>query len=460
MKKLNILKYLATFGVIVAFVLACEDDRPLPTLSSDVSTYTSPIMENPASKDPLELTPENATQTYEVYKWSRADYGVQLPVNYILEVDSSEAFSAPVELANTGTTSAEITVENFNDAVLALGLPAFSESSVKIRAKAIVAGGKVDTIFSNALTRTITTYQLSDCGDYCTIGLIGNATPGGWDNDTDMRLNDPTRVDKDTWTLIVYLTGGADVKFRANDSWDNNWGAADFPTGTGTQNGANITVPTSGYYKIVFNDKTGDYTFTALAGTEYATIGIIGTATAGGWDSDTDLTQDATDPHIWTGEFTLTDGEAKFRAENAWDVNWGSDTYPSGYATVNGPNVPVTAGTYFVWFNDVTGEYALMKPGDKDPYATIGVIGTATPGGWDTDTDLIQDPTNPYRWSKVITLSEGDIKFRADNDWTDDWGGSLLPKGVGIKGGSNLPVKAGQYVIYFHSGTGEYYFLK
>lgn len=250
MKKLNIFKYLATFGVIVAFVLACEDDRPLPTLSSDVSTFISPVMENPASKDPLELLPENAAETYEVYKWSRADYGVQLPVNYILEVDSSDSFSTPVELANTGTTSAEITVEDFNDAVLALGLPAFSESSVKIRAKAIVVGGKVDTIFSNALTRTITTYQLSDCGDYCTIGLIGNATPGGWDNDTDMRLNDPTRVDKDTWTLTVYLTGGADVKFRANDSWDNNWGAADFPTGTGTQNGANITIPTSGYYKI------------------------------------------------------------------------------------------------------------------------------------------------------------------------------------------------------------------
>jgi hypothetical protein len=30
---------------------------------------------------------------------------------------------------------------------------------------------------------------------------------------------------------------------------------------------------------------------------------------------------------------------------------------------------------------------------------TVGLIGDATPGGWDTDTDMTQDGTNPDLWT-------------------------------------------------------------
>ncbi|MDZ7604521.1 MAG: hypothetical protein U5K79_02815 [Cyclobacteriaceae bacterium] len=112
-------------------------------------------------------------------------------------------------------------------------------------------------------------------------------------------------------------------------------------------------------------------------------------------------------------EITVTDGEAKFRAENDWAANWGATSYPSGFATSGGPNIPVKAGTYFVWFHDATGEYAFMDKNDKVPYATIGIIGSATPGGWDTER---QNPSNPYRWSVIVSLTEAETKFRADND--------------------------------------------
>ncbi len=460
MKNIKIYQFLAALVMMALVVTSCEDDKVLPTLSSDSSTYGAPVMENPATKDPIELLPENAGDLFESFKWSKADYGIQVPVGYILEMDSSNSFSAPVELSKTNTLSADITVEDFNDAVLSLGLQAFSESTVVLRTLAVVNGGEVDTISSPVITRTITSYQLSECGDFCTIGLIGSATAGGWDVDTDMRLNDPEKIDKSTWALTTYLIGGSQVKFRAGDNWDANWGSSDFPAGTGTQNGPDITVPTSGYYSIVFNDQSGEYTFTALAGTEYGTIGVIGDATPGGWDSDTDLTQDPGDPHIWTGEVTFADGEAKFRANDAWDANWGAATYPSGYGIGNGPNIPVKAGTYFVWFHDVTGEYAIINTPDSDPFATIGVIGTATAGGWDADTDLVQNPANPYKWSAVMTLNDGEAKFRADDDWTDNWGGSTFPGGVGAKNGPNVVVSSDRYIIQFHSGTGEYYFLK
>jgi outer membrane receptor protein involved in Fe transport len=48
----------------------------------------------------------------------------------------------------------------------------------------------------------------------------------------------------------------------------------------------------------------------------------------------------------------------KFRANNAWAVNWGSTAFPAGTGTPNGPDIPIaTAGSYTVQLDDVTGAY-------------------------------------------------------------------------------------------------------
>ena len=102
----------------------------------------------------------------------------------------------------------------------------------------------------------------------------------------------------------------------------------------------------------LFNSLTGAYSFAP------ASIGLIGSATAGGWDTDTNLDVDAGNPAIVTGTLTLTDGEAKFRANDDWTFNWGGAAFPSGTGTQDGPNIPVTAGTYTITFNVNTGEYS------------------------------------------------------------------------------------------------------
>jgi hypothetical protein len=53
----------------------------------------------------------------------------------------------------------------------------------------------------------------------------------------------------------------AESKFRENMDWSANWGSADFPTGTGEDNGANIPV-TAGTYDVTFDYSTKAYTFT------------------------------------------------------------------------------------------------------------------------------------------------------------------------------------------------------
>lgn len=438
---------------------SCETDTVKVFLSDD-ATFVAPALTNAATKPAIVLTPAGADAVFEKFEWSKSQYdGLPLATTYVLEIDNDANFSSSRTLVTTTTTSFTMTAGQLNDAMLALGVPGFTQATVNFRVRSTITGQPNPPLISGVVQRTAKTYQTSECGKFCSVGIIGSGSPGGWDVDVDMRLADATKVDKSTWTTTLLLSVGA-VKFRAMDGWDINWGAAAFPNGTGTQNGPDIAIPTAGYYKITFNDDTGAYTFLALTTPVYATVGIIGPAQAGGWDSDTNLTKDPNNPHLWTATLPLTDGEAKFRADDAWTMNWGANTAPSGYATKDGANIPVKGATYFILFNDATGEYSLMVQNRSVPYTKMGVVGPTQTGGWDADTDLTKNPANPFLWSKVLVLSDGDGKFRADDAWDANWGGTTFPSGLGTNNGPNIPAKAGTYFITFNSGTGEYTFLK
>ena len=101
---------------------------------------------------------------------------------------------------------------------------------------------------------------------YQTVSIIGSGTVAGWSADTPMRLASPGDVHN--WTVTLPLSAGQgsnEVKFRANNDWTVNWGAATFPTGTGTANGANIPIASANTYTVQFNDVTGAYRFTVGA---------------------------------------------------------------------------------------------------------------------------------------------------------------------------------------------------
>lgn len=102
------------------------------------------------------------------------------------------------------------------------------------------------------------------------------------------------------------------------------------------------------------NAQTVSADFSVFAG--FNSIGIIGSATANGWDSDIDMTE--TGDGVYEITIALTAAEAKFRADDAWDVNWGDTAFPSGTGTQDGPNIAVgTAGTYRVTFDTKDGSY-------------------------------------------------------------------------------------------------------
>jgi starch-binding outer membrane protein SusE/F len=442
-----------------AMVVSSLENNNEPKNSNVLKITVTPYGDLNLTPSSTEVVTSAATSTEEAVSlsWNTAFNGFEGVKTYQLQYAAGGTdFASPTTIDVT-SFSHSFNQSELNKIALANGVTAGEEGPVDFRIKATNELGTV--MYSNTATVNVTTYIA-----YKSIGIIGDATAGDWGTDTDMYRPDPVGAPT-SWTVTTYLIGGKSVKFRADDSWDNNWGSASFPSGTGVQNGANIPVSNSGVYKVDFNVGTGAYTFTPVTTTNYTNIGLIGEQS--GWGSEiADLTQDANNSQVWTGVVSLTAGQLKFRANHDWGTNWGisngAATSLSGFGALNGGNMEITeAGSYFVYINVASGEYFFGKGDRNVPYSDIGLIGTATPGGWTSDTNLIKDPTNPYKWSGTLTLTEGEAKFRADNDWAVNWGADSFPTGVATQNGANIPVaEGGNYFITFNSATGEYSFAK
>ena len=98
--------------------------------------------------------------------------------------------------------------------------------------------------------------------------------------------------------------------------WGNpDWGKSD--DGILVVDGeSNITVDEDGLYYIQADTGAGTYSTTLMS------LGLIGSATPTGWDSDTDFVYDATN-NVLTLDINLINGEKyKVRANNGWDIGF------------------------------------------------------------------------------------------------------------------------------------------
>lgn len=232
----------------------------------------------------------------------------------------------------------------------------------------------------------------------------------------------------------AYLTSGG-LKLSTDHTWDEATTFGDDGSGGLTNPGDNIEVSEDGYYLIQASLAEKSYT---LVKTEW---GVIGDATPGGWDASTNLNYNM-EADVWTGGVHLTAGTAtfKFRANNAWDYNYGS-TAGDNTLDAGGSNIPV----------EVEADYAItldLSTPNEYTYSAHhwGVIGSATPGGWDTDTNMTWDEVNEV-FTVTLDLIAGDYKFRADDAWDLDYGGDITAL---TAGGANIPVgEAGNYTITF-----------
>ncbi|MGA2822951.1 MAG: RagB/SusD family nutrient uptake outer membrane protein [Bacteroidales bacterium] len=134
-------------------------------------------------------------------------------------------------------------------------------------------------------------------------------------------------------------------KFSTTPAWDGNDYGDD---GTSTQHlvhpGNNIQVTGAGYYKL--NVDMTALTYTVVK----TTWAVIGDATPGGWSTDSPMVYDTVGgANVWKVVLDLTVGSLKFRANSAWDINYGDNLPADGILEAGGANIAITvAGTYTI----------------------------------------------------------------------------------------------------------------
>lgn len=244
----------------------------------------------------------------------------------------------------------------------------------------------------------------------------------------------------------AYIPNTNGFKFVSNRDWNigANYGAGAAAGELSTDPGAdNISVSEPGYY--LFKIDIENLTYTALK----TTWGVIGSATADGWNSGQPMTYSEVFKR-WFATIPLTADEFKFRANNSWDApnpNYGDDGQ-DGVLEEGGANIPVgTAGTYSIMMD-------LSQP-NHYTYAltTWSIFGSSTPGGdWSTDVDLTPHADNT--WTVTADLLQGEFKFRANHGWDYNLGGS--PDALSW-GGDNIKIDAdGNYTITLDLVNGTY----
>ncbi len=104
-------------------------------------------------------------------------------------------------------------------------------------------------------TANISSLTYTIAGPIATLGVIGDATPGGWDASTNLTPSE----DLLTWTGKVAFKGSGEFKLRANDAWDINFGGA---VDNLVFNAGNMPTPGEGEYNVTVDFTKFPYTIT------------------------------------------------------------------------------------------------------------------------------------------------------------------------------------------------------
>lgn len=262
-------------------------------------------------------------------------------------------------------------------------------------------------------------------------------TYNGWTNDANAEFIISTATSEGLAEGFIYLTAGGFKLIQEPESWADATTFGDNGSGALTNPGSDIVVAADGYYRLRAN--LSDMTY-SLIKTDW---GVIGDATPNSWDGETALAYD-NDLKVWKGTYAFSVGAFKFRANGDWEYNYGSND-ADGELQPGGENIPVAfAGDYAVTLDfSVPNEYTYSAN-------RWGVIGGASPGGWDNDTFMTWDAVNKV-FTVTLDMTADEWKFRANGGWDVNLGGDI---GALTVGGANMAVAAGNFTITLDPWSG------
>ena len=328
-------------------------------------------------QDVYKISAQTSNNISERLVWNAPDFDAPTTVTYVVDISTNSDFSTiDMSSGDTSNNHLGVKVSSMLEFAETLGLDddpstTFSDGSpnntgmvyarVTAYAGTSSSGANQSSTVSKTASMNIEVLEnVGACTDAALSnwGLVGSAVNGwGGTNRGFAAGNDVPFLSngQDGMFRAVATLYDGEFKIREDNAWGLNYGD-DGADGTLEQNGANIAI-SAGHYVIDFDAVNFTITITP-AGTVW---GVVGSATLNGWGSaeDVKLVPDPCNDGVYIiKDVVLTDGEIKFRQDDAWGVNLGDDG-ADGTTEANGANIAVTAGTYDMTLDTVNGTYTL-----------------------------------------------------------------------------------------------------
>ena len=415
-------------------------------------------------KTAVTVTLPNAALVSNTFSWSPAFKGYAGAVTYFLQYDSAgKNFVAPFEIPiNSAFFTRDITQDTMNLTALNSGIPGGNTGKVEYRIKAVTALGAI--AYSNVVNVLITSY-IPILRVYLPGGYQGSTGNGNnWDPPTAPELIRDLRsaVNNKLYYIYIYLPANAEFKITIGRSWAVNYGGSG---GVLSGGGANLSVPTAGYYRVSVNISTLQYNIMA------GRMGFVGGATGAGWNPPGVFPTYAlgnAGTNLFVGLTNFTSGGWKLIDNNAWDNGSQSVSETRSYGTAGGDGSTLQVNG--ANFNDypTAGRYRVIWDGrDRDnikyftsPGTEMRIVGNGMTGvpDWNPGASPQMTYTGNGIWTLTLPLDANEeIKFLAGNNWgafdyEDNSGQSQAtgtPRSIKWEGGNNFktPTTAGMRTV-------------
>ncbi|WP_428329879.1 SusE domain-containing protein [Mucilaginibacter sp.] len=294
---------LILMGLTLVVLSACKKDH----LATVTSSIAAPVISNPADGSTINVTVADSAQVLKI-TWAKPDYGVDAVVSYFVQAGvTGNNFASAYALANlTSANSMSISYNSLNSRLISgLNLPPNATSSIQIRVGTAIYGK--DTVYSKPVKIAFTTLALNQLW-----------LPGSYEGYNPAGAPTIPNVTTTTYEGYAFFSAPGNFKFTSAPDYNHtNYGDAGNGKLTIDGNAGGIGYANAGVYKL-----NADITNLTYSAVYIQSFGIIGTATPQGWNASTAMTYNQANG-TWSIKLNLVAGALKFRANDAWDINYG-----------------------------------------------------------------------------------------------------------------------------------------
>ena len=404
--------------------------------------------------------------------------------SYDIEMAVDREFTTPITLGNTSEKNFSMTVSDFNEKLKDVGITSFENTAVFFRIKAGSAN-------SNSILMQVTTFAVQPpviTSPDATFSIVLSdidpealAMTTNWD-DPEIGENSTETVNYD----VQIATAGTD--FATINSLGtvqdlltldiNHSALNELVLAMGGTPGevSNYDIRIKATVETGSGDLIRTSEFITIAITPYETVlpAILYVVGAGAvdagwsWDSPVELTLQGS---VYSGNIKLTPNNGGnfrfFTVRDDWSSGQNYTYYETRGYTFDNDLTNANDGDNNFLFTGVEDEYSLVIDTENETItlgppitsvfqiSTWGIVGSGY-NNWGAFADApFYTSDQPNVFVSYVTLLDGEIKFRENNEWTNNFGDNGAD-GTLDAGGSNIATTAGNYKVVLNLNTNTY----